>query len=105
MQASQSQNPVVLCCLYSIRKILILIDCGLIAHFAALDFPQLNLFTQLRGVIRNFCFKVAALSMAVYLLVFKNIYKYKLDKNCPKHKTSTKATYNLALLEPLLGFH
>ena len=41
--------------------------------------------------------------MTVHLLVFKNIYKYKLDKNCPKDKT-TKTNYNLVLLEPLLGF-
>lgn len=43
--------------------------------------------------------------MAVHLLAFKNIYKYKLDKNYSKLKISPKATeYNIMLLKTLIRF-
>lgn len=58
-------------CLHSIRDIFILIDYGLTAHFTAFRFSLAKVIHTLeKGVIRNFCFKVEALSMAKHLLAF-----------------------------------
>lgn len=105
MQSSQSQNPVVFCCLHSIRKIPKSHRLWFNSSLCSLRFSSVKLIHTLkRGVIRNFCFKVEAISTAVHLLAFKNIYKYKLDKNYSKLKISPKATYNITLLETLIRF-